>query len=320
MTALAPKKGSAQSGATALELLSAPLNAQILRRLEKGPVSLIELRRDTGFPPQSTTRTYLRTLEEVEVIERVRSPQSQVPTLYSLTASGHALMAVAKTLQTWLTASPQGSIELETPAAKSAIKALVDGWSCSIVRELAAQTLSLTELAKSIPKVSYPALEHRLTAMRLVGLIEPHRRNGRSTPYRPTDWLRCAVAPLSIAGEWEREHLPEVTPPIGRPEVEAAFLLAVPLMQLPSTMTGTVRLAVEIQRGVSPVFAGVLVCVEKGAIASCTPNLEGEAEAWISGAPRSWLRHMNLGEENHLEMGGDSKMARAILSGLQRTA
>jgi len=320
MTALAAKKGSARSGATALELLSSPLNAQLLRRLEKGPVSLIELRRDAGFPPQSTTRTYLRTLEEVEAIERARAPQSKEPTLYSLTASGHALMAVATTLQRWLAASPQGPIELETPAAKSAIKALVDGWSSSIVRELAAQTLALTELAKSIPKISYPALDHRLTAMRLVELIEPQKKNGRSTPYRPTDWLRCAVAPLSAASEWEREHLPEATPPIGSPDVEAAFLLAVPLMQLPSTLTGTVRLAVEIQRGGSPVFAGVLVCVEKGAITSCTPDLDGEAEAWVSGAPRSWLRHMNLGEENHLELGGDSKIARAVLTGLERTA
>ena len=212
MTALAAKKGATRSGATALELLAVPLNAQLLRRLEQGPVSLIELRRDAGFPPQSTTRTYLRTLEGVEVIERARAPQSNGPTLYSLTGSGHALMTVAASLQTWLAASPQGPIELETPAAKSAIKALVDGWSSSIARELAAQTLSLTELAKSIPKLSYPALEHRLTAMRLVELIEPQKKSGRSTPYRPTDWLRCAIGSLSAASEWEREHLPEVTP------------------------------------------------------------------------------------------------------------
>jgi hypothetical protein len=88
---------------------------------------------------------------------------------------------------------------------------------------------------------------------------------------------------------------------------------------LSSDVSGKVRLAVEVRRGASPVFAGVLVRVEDGQVTSCVPGLDGDAEAWVSGAPRSWLRRISKGEKDHLEVGGDSPAARAILEGLQRT-
>lgn len=320
MTTSGAKRGPTRSGTTALELLSAPLNLQLLQGLEKGPMSVIDLRKAIGSPPQSTVRIYLRTLEKVKAVQRTRRAEFQGSTEYLLTDPGAALMTVAEALQRWLSLSPQGPIELGTPAARSAIRALVEGWSSNLVRALAAEALSLTELSRLIPRISYPALERRLTAMRLVGLVEAHKDAGRATPYSPTEWLSRAVAPLTSAIEWERECIPEITPVIGRLDVEGAFLLAVPLMRLPPTLTGKVRLAVEIQRGVSPVFAGVLICVEDGEVTSCTPGLEGSAEAWVSGAPRSWLRRMNLGEENHLELGGDAQVARAIVEGLGRTA
>jgi DNA-binding HxlR family transcriptional regulator len=319
MTIPEVKKGPTRSGTAALELLSAPLNLQLLRGLQRGPMSVIDLQRDIGSPPQSTMRIYLRALEDVRAVSRAHRPGFQISSDYALAAPGLALMTVAASLQRWLSFSPQGGIELGTPVARSAIRALLEGLSSSMVRALAGQTLSLTELARLIPRISYPALERRLTVMRLVGLVEAHRGEGRATPYQPTDWLRRAVAPLTSAAEWEREYIPETTSPIGRLDVEAVFLLAAPLMELPATLTGKVRLAVEIQRGVSPVFAGVLVSVEGGEVTSCTAGLDGEAEAWISGAPRSWLRRMNLGEGDHLELGGDSGVARAVLDGLART-
>jgi DNA-binding HxlR family transcriptional regulator len=313
-------KAPIRSGATALELLAAPLNFQILRGLRDGARPMPDLRGEIGSPPQSTFRIHLQALREVGVIDRSRQAQFQGTVEYSLTDAGHALLNVAETLRAWLSTSPRGQIELGTPEARNAIRALVDGWSSNMIRALAAQSLPLTELSRLIPKISYPALERRLGALRSVGLVEVHKEDGRSTPYRPTDWLRRAVAVLTSASEWERECIPETTPPIGRLDVEAAFLLAVPLMALSPELSGKVRLAVEIQRGVSPVFAGVLVCIEEGEVTSCTPGPDGEAEAWVSGAPRSWLRRMNLGEEDHIEIGGDSRAAREVLGALERTA
>lgn len=312
------QKPPPRAAATALTLLSAPLNVSILRALEKGPESLIDLRKEVGSPPQSTMRLYLRTLTDIGAVERSQEARFQGSVRYAITPAGRALLGVGKPVQAWLHASPNGPIELGTPAAKSALKALVEGWSSNIIRALAAHPVSLTELNRLIPKYSYPALERRLTAMRLVGLVEG-RRGARVTPYAATEWLRRAVAILISASEWEREYVPELTPPLGRLDVEATFLLALPLVALPSDVNGKVRLAVEVQRGASPVFAGVLVRVEEGEVTSCVPGLDGEAEAWVSGAPRSWLRRIGKGEKDHLEVGGDSPAARAILEGLHRT-
>lgn len=313
------QKPSPRAGATALTLLSAPLNISILRTLEKGPESVIDLRKKVSSPPQSTMRIYLRTLNGIGAVERSQEARFQGSVRYAITPAGQALLGVAETVQAWLRASPSdGPIELGSPAAKSAIKALVEGWSSNIIRVLAARPVSLTELNRLIPKLSYPSLERRLTAMRLVGLVEG-RRGARGTPYAATEWLRRAVAPLISASEWEREYVPELTPPLGRLDVEATFLLAIPLMALSADVNGKVRLAVEVQRGASPVFAGVLVGVEEGEVTSCVPGLDGEAQSWISGAPRSWLRRITKGEKDHLEVGGDSLAARAILEGLHRT-
>lgn len=312
------QKPSPRAGATALTLLSAPLNISILRTLEEGPESVIDLRKKVSSPPQSTMRIYLRTLNGIGAVERSQEARFQGSVRYAITPAGRALLGVAETVQAWLQASPNDPIELGSPAAKSAIKALVEGWSSNIIRVLAAHPVSLTELNRLIPKLSYPSLERRLTAMRLVGLVEG-RRGARGTPYAATEWLRRAVAPLISAGEWEREHVPELTPPLGRLDIEATFLLAIPLMALSADVNGKVRLAVEVQRGASPVFAGVLVGVEEGEVTSCVPGLDGEAQSWVSGAPRSWLRRISKGEKDHLEVGGDSLAARAVLEGLHRT-
>jgi DNA-binding HxlR family transcriptional regulator len=312
------QKPSPRAGATALTLLSAPLNIAILRTLEEGPESVIDLRKKVCSPPQSTMRIYLRTLNGLGAVERSQEARFQGSVRYAITPAGQALLGVAETVRVWLQASPEGPIELGTPAAKSAIKALVEGWSSNIVRVLAARPASLTELNRMIPKLSYPSLERRLTAMRLVGLVEG-RRGARVTPYAATEWLRHGVAPLIAASEWEREYAPELTPPLGRLDIEATFLLAIPLMALSADVNGKVRLAVEVRRGASPVFAGVLVGVEDGEVTSCVPGLDGEAQSWVSGAPRSWLRRISKGEKDHLEVGGDSPAARAVLEGLHRT-
>lgn len=314
----AEQKASPRAGATALTLLSAPLNVSILRTLEEGPESVIDLRKKVGSPPQSTMRIYLRTLNGIGAVERSQEARFQGTVRYTITPGGKALLGVAETVQVWLQAAPEGPIELGSPAAKSAIKALVEGWSSNIIRVLAARPVSLTELNRLIPKLSYPSLERRLTAMRLVGLVEA-RRGARVTPYAATEWLRRAVATIISASEWEREYASELTPPLGRLDVEATFLLAIPLIVLSPDVNGEVRLAVEVQRGASPVFAGVLVRVKEGEVTSCVPGLDGEAQAWVSGAPRSWLRRISKGEKDHLEVGGDSPAARAVLEGLHRT-
>ncbi len=309
-----------RAGSHALSLLAAPLNVEILRYLEQGPRSLQDLRTELGLPPQSTMRLYLRTLGELGAIERQGRGEFPTSADYEITEAGRALLGVGDVVQAWLEAAPGGPKQLGTTGAKSTIKAFVEGWSSHIIRILAARPLSLTELNSLIPRISYPSLERRLTAMRECDLVEAHSGPGRLRPYTVTDWLRQAVTPLVAAIAWERVYAAEKTAKIGRLDVEAGFLLAIPLLELSKEVDGKARLAVEVHDGASPVFAGVLVGVDKGEVASCVASLEGEAEGWVTGGPLAWLQELNLVSDGELERGGDRELVEALLEALRRTA
>ena len=301
-------------------LLAAPLNVEILHALEQGPLPLRDLRNEVGVPPQSTMRLYLRTLTRLGAIERRSRSELPASTEYHITQLGRNLLRVENVVQAWLQAAPAGAKELGSTAAKSAIKALVEGWSSQIIQILAARPLSLTELNGLIPRISYPSLERRLAAMRECSMVEAQRGPGRLRPYRVTHWLRQAVAPVTAAIAWERTHAPAQTTGVGRLDVEAALLLAIPMLDLPKAVDGKCRLAVEMHDGALPVYAGVLVCVEEGIVTSCTAGLKGEAEAWVSGKPLAWIQQINGAPEANLELGGDHALARGVVEALGRTS
>lgn len=306
-----------RTGARALSVLAAPLHVHILKALEEGPKGLLDLHREVGSPPQSTMRVYTRTLEELGVLERRRQNEFPATAAYSITPAGESLLKVAGLLQEWLLAAPDGPVLLGSMAAKSGVKALVGGWSSNIVRAVAARPLSLTELNVLIPKISYPTLERKLSTMRSARLVEPQPGEGRGTPCGPTAWLRKAVVPLTSASAWERKFAPEETSPVGRLDVEAAFLLSTPLIQLEPGHSGRCRLSVEVRGGSSPTLAGAIVGLEEGKVVSCTSRLDGDARASASGSVLAWMRQMNGGSSGQLEMGGDLSLAMAVTSALR---
>jgi hypothetical protein len=153
--------------------------------------------------------------------------------------------------------------------------------------------------------------------MRLAGQIERCPGGGRGTPYRATNWLRRAIAPLAAAARWERRHLPDETAPIAKIDVESAFLLTVPLLRISGEHSGVCRLAVESRNGNGGRrLAGVTVGVEDGRIASCVSRLEGDAGAWASGSAAAWLRAVIDEDSEQLELGGDRRLAMSLLDGL----
>jgi DNA-binding HxlR family transcriptional regulator len=294
-----------------------PLEVHVLQALEAEPRQLIDLRRAVGSPPQTTMRGHLRTLVEIGVIERRREEAFAGSVEYALTPPGRELLAVAEVVEAWLGTSPDGEIALGSPAAKSALGALVAGWSSTLVRALAARPLSLTELSRLIPSLNYPSLERRLAALRLAGQIQARPGSRRGTPYTVTAWLRRAVAPIVAAVRWERCHLSARTAPVGRIDAEAALLLAIPLLALPGDVSGLCRLTVEIGSGTAERrLAGVMVEIREGVVSSCTSRLEGRADAWASGKPTGWTSAIMEGETAALEIGGASDLVLAALEGL----
>ena len=264
-------------------------------------------------------RGHLRVLTEAGIVSRRRRNEFPGPVDLELDQAGQELLVVARVLQSWLGEAPDGPQLLGSVAAKSTIKALVEGWSSGVVRALAAKPLALTELSRLITGLTYPSLERRLGAMRLAGQIEPCPSSGRGTPYRATEWLRRAIGPLASAASWERVNLAGETAPIRRLDAESAFLLAVPLVALPDSQSGECRLAVEMRnRDGETRLAGVMARVRSGRVISCVARLEGDATAWISGSAAGWMRAMIAGDVRSLEAGGDSDLALGLVEGLHR--
>lgn len=309
-------EGGTRAGTQALTLLSAPIVVHTLEALADGPQSLIALRHGAGSPPQTTMRAHLRTLTETDVVVRRRESAFPGSLDFELTGPGRDLWALAGVLRTWLATSPEGPIELGSSTAKSVIRALVEGWNTNMVRALAVRPFSLTELDSVISGVSYPSLERRLGGMRMAGQIAKAAGPGRGTPYGVTEWLRRAVAPIAAASRWERLAVPMETAPSSRLDVEAAFLLAVPLITLPPELSGSCRMAVEVSTAAGEQMAGVVVSIENGRPVACSARLGGEADAWASGSPHFWMQAVIDREADRLEIGGDCDLARALLDGL----
>jgi DNA-binding HxlR family transcriptional regulator len=308
----------ARSGAQTLTLLAAPLNVLILQALEEGPKRQADLRQETGFPAQTTLRAQLRLLESIDALEKNRRDRFPGALQYELTTAGRSLFSVADTVERWLGRAPDGPLTLGDNGAKAAIKALTEGWSTTMLRALAARPLSLTELNRVISSLSYPSLERRLAALRLAGQVKTLSSNERGTPYAVTAWVREGVGPLVAAARWELRHIPRDAAPLRRIDAEAAFLLSLPLLNLPENLSGSCRMAMELPGADGRRLAGVMVGIGKGRIESCTSQLQGTPDAWALGSVPAWLDAMVKADTDCIEPGGDGRLAHTLLDGLHR--
>ncbi len=306
----------ARSGAQTLVLLAAPLNVAVLQALAEKPKQQAELRRDTDLPAQTTLRARLKQLVAVGAIAKGRRNRSPEVLEYELTGAGRDLLFVIDALERWLGVAPAGSLSLRDNAAKAAIKSLVEGWSTKMLRALAARPLSLTDMDRIIANLSYPALERRLAAMRLADQVVAQPSNGRGTAYAVSEWGRRGIAPIAAAARWECRHRPALTSPLGRHDAEAAFLLATPLLRLPSDTSGSCRMGVTFPDSGQHRLSGAMIEVREGRVVSCATRLQGHPDAWALGPASAWLRAMIDNDRSALEIGGDGRFARSLLDGL----
>lgn len=307
---------TARSGACALSLLASPLNGTVLRKLAGGSKRLVDLRRETGSPAQTTLRAHLKELDGAGAIEKRRRDRFPGVLEYELTPAGTELLFVVEAVDQWLHEAPIGPLDFASNEGKAAIKSLIEAWSSTMLRALAARPLSLTELDRIIAGLSYPSLERRLGAMRLTGQVEACSGNGKGTPYAPTAWLRRGIAPLAAAAQWERRHLPDDSAPVGRIDVEAGFLLVLPLLDLPEDLVGSCRLGVEMSDGKERRLVGAMAQIEDGRLANCSVRLDKDADAWVTGPTSAWLCAVIGADTDGLELSGDQRLARALVEGL----
>ena len=228
------------------------------------------------------------------------------------TPTGIEALYVAAALEDWLAHRPSGPLELGEVEAGFALGALVFGWGTGVVHALAGEPLSLPELNAALP-LPYRVIEEHLDSMERIALVEAVGGGEGPKRYAATDWLREGIVPIVLGARFEG-HSPadDVAPPEAI-DVEAAFNLALPLLELPAGISGSCRLAVGIEEGGE---AGATVRLEDGRIVSRTNELEQQTDAWAAAPVIDWLDTLVEPTVARVEMGGDEHLAASLLAGL----
>jgi DNA-binding HxlR family transcriptional regulator len=314
--AVTAEHGRPRAGEQVLTLLATPLNYLILRALSARSMRLAELRQATGLPAQTTLRGHLASLGEIGLVSK--RPTSQMPYAVEneLTPMGREILEVADLLQDWLQRAPGGPIALEAGGARGVVKAFVDGWGSTMMRGLAVRPMSLTELDRRISDLSYPALERRLSSMRMAGLVEARPSSGGGTPYGLTDWARRGVLPLASAVNCERLHMHARAAPVTPIDIEAAFMLATPLVGLPQGTSGSCRLEVDPEPDHSRELVAVAVAVEAGRVVACDSEVRRPPTAIASGSASCWFGAIKEGTANLLSFDGARQLSEGLVVGL----
>lgn len=232
------------------------------------------------------------------------------------TDKGEQFIFVTAALEHWLSSRPAGPLQLG-PEAGQAIAPLACSWSAAIAHALTAEPMTLPELDRTVGDLGYETVAEHVEAMESAGQVEA-RAAGGETRYAPTEWLRQAIAPIVAAARYECHYPEEDVAPPDILDVEAAFQLALPLLVLPPDLRGCCRLGVRIPEGESLV-AGATVEVDRGRVIAASPLLERAPETWVTGSPLDWMDTVVEPSVGLLEMGGDARLAGALIDSLHST-
>lgn len=312
-----------RAGSRVLSVFARVLNARILQAHTDGPLRSSELETRLGWAAKASLRVGVENLRQMGALAQASPTGARRAVAMELTPAGHDLLGVAEVLESWLSRSPFGPIELPDTAARGVVRALVAGWDSTIVRALAERPRSLAELSSEIAGHSYPALKRRLSMLRSANLVTPVSGDRRSPTQAATTWLRFAAGPLSAASRWERDHADGLAMPITRQEIEAALLLALPLVEFPHGASGDCVLAAPATQGAGgkeePALAAVSVVVENGKLNSLGAGAASTPKTWALGTPTAWLDAMVDGRCDELRLRGpDAGLVAVIVTGIHK--
>jgi DNA-binding transcriptional ArsR family regulator len=235
---------------------------------------------------------------------------------FGASPAGGEMLFVIWAIDVWLENAPGGPLSLfEHHEAHLPVEAFIDGWNSGILQLLAPSPLTATELGLALDTLSHRALRKKLAKLCDRGLIEARPGDGEGAVYAVTDWLREAVGPLLVAVRCEMRTSGDPTGPSSPGAVETAFLLALPLLELPAEAAGRCRLLVDLPES-DEQRAGAMVHVEDGRVASCSVSLEGSADSWAIGPASAWVEAVVEGKAAGLELGGEGNLARTVIESL----
>ncbi len=321
----------ARAGVLTLMFLTSELDRRGLRQiLEKArsggallpPEEYGEAEEDEEYDEELEEELEEEVDEALEIIEAVEAEEIDlelealgVETVHRTSSAGEEALFVGFNLKRWLLSSPQGELRIGVPATGEAIGALLCCWSATVIHGLAAGPRSLAELSEVVEPLDFDTLEEHVKAMERSDQVEARTGPDGTTRYAVTRWLREGLAPIATAARQEIHFPPppdDVLPP-DRLDVEAAFQLALPLVALPPQLEGTCRLSVRLE---DDSLAGVTARIEGGRVVSCESRLDQGAGTWAHGSAIEWLDTVVDPAAALLEVGGDERLAGALIDGL----
>lgn len=308
----------ARAGALTLFYLSSPLNRGVLLAMLAEATTGAEVLDEIELPSEAAaiadvfSDSYL-----IEPADPDLGPGSPVDDDAPMqpTPAGREVPFVGGALHRWLAECPAGPVE-PGPEAGPVLAPLLTGWCSTVVHEFAAAPRTAVEVHEAIQTLDLDAVEARVELMAEAGHLEAVPGEPGEARYAATDWLRAGIAPLAAAARMELRHPPGDTAPIAARDVEAAFLLTLPLLELPPELSGTCSLAVDLDEGVVDSPTGVTVRVEKGRVTSCEARLEEDVDAWAIAPASAWLDAVIELDTRQIRSGGQHRIATALLRAL----
>lgn len=281
-------------------------------------MSAQQLQGSLAWAPKSSLRAAQRRLVDLGALVEAGPAGSSRSAVFEPTVAGRELLALADSLERWIGGGPAGPLPLDALAAQGIVRALAAAWESTVVRTLAERPRTLAQLDGCISGVAYPSLKRRLDKLLSIGLIG---REDAESGYDASEWLRRAAQPLILAVRWERRHDKDADP-LTASEVEAVFLLILPLVELPGRASGACTLSVLLSSDGHRSARGVAaVSVEggKGRTALSAAGAAEEPETWALGDVDSWLAAILEGDASGLRVrGAKPKLAQRTVAGLHR--
>ena len=324
----APESGTgeggfrARAGALTLLYLTSAMNRSVLLPLLAQAATGVRLVDEDELPDPDDPLDIMMFIDPylVEPADPELGPDAPIgpDTMLQPTPAGREVPFVGLVLQQWLDRNPDEPIELG-PDAGPALWALLSGWSSTVVHAFAAGPQTAAEACEAIQVLDLGTVESQIDAMTDVGLLEALPGKVAGGPrFAATDWLRSAIAPLATAARMELRYPPGDTAPIAALDVQAAFQLTLPMLELPPDLVGSCSLAVELDEGVVHSPAGVTVRVDRGRVLSCDTYIDEGAESWASATAPDWLEMVIEADLKLARAGGEETLPRKLIGELHK--
>jgi len=313
----------ARAGALTLMHLASPMDRGTLLTLLAEATTGAQVLGELELPDLDDPNTILALFSDSYLLEPAdpdHPPGAPIgpDTMMQPTPAGREVPFLGVILQHWLDRCPEGPVELG-PEAGPVLAPLLTGWCSMVTHALAAEPLTVVETHDAIQVLDLDTVEARIESMEEAGQVEALPGPEGEARYAVTDWLRMGIAPLAAAARMELRHPPGDTAAVAALDVEASFLLTLPLLELPSDLSGSCSMAVELDEGVDGSPAGVTARVENGRVVSCERRLEEEADAWATGSAAEWLDTLIEPDAEQVRSGGEQHLAGTLLYSLHET-